>query len=127
MKIICSLPFRSAWAFAGVLALFSPGTEAASAYVDALNAEILGGAPSGGASSPGASSSRAAGAGQPREELPANLSRVEFEEHLKSYFYGSYLFYNKLDDTRKQVVYETYGQTPRILSIREKITSLLKD
>ncbi len=47
-----------------------------------------------------------------------------FEESLRSHFTGSFMFYSKLDETKKKAVYEQYLLTKDISLIRKKIISL---
>lgn len=60
------------------------------------------------------------------EELPANLSREQFEAALKSSYFGTYMFYTKLSEQDKAVVYTAYQDNGQIANIRDTTTSLLK-
>lgn len=59
-------------------------------------------------------------------DLPANLEREDFEESLKLNFYGSYMFYNRLDEINQAKVYEFYQSNPTIEPVRERIMELKK-
>jgi len=60
------------------------------------------------------------------EELPPNLSQEQFEAALKSNYFGTFMFYTKLNDKDKTAVYEAYQSNGQISNIRDKTTSLLK-
>lgn len=60
------------------------------------------------------------------EELPPNLSQEQFEAALKSSYFGTYMFYTKLNDKDKAKVFESYQGNGQISNIRETTTSLLK-
>lgn len=60
------------------------------------------------------------------EEVPPNLSQEQFEAELKKSFFGTFMFYNKLSDADKTVVYQAYQQNRQISNIRDTTTSLLK-
>lgn len=60
------------------------------------------------------------------EELPPNLSQEQFEAALKSSYFGTYMFYSKLNDKDKAKVFESYQGNGQISNIRETTTSLLK-
>jgi hypothetical protein len=55
------------------------------------------------------------------ESIEAGLTRARFEEALKSRFYGSYLFYSTLSDSKQGVVYEEYQNNNSIEHLREVI------
>lgn len=59
------------------------------------------------------------------ETLPAGLSQADFEETLKSGYFGSYLFYSKLGDRGKAAVYKEYQQNTSINHLREVIKAEL--
>jgi hypothetical protein len=60
------------------------------------------------------------------EELPPNLSQEQFEAALKSSYFGTYVFYNKLGAADKSTVYQAYQSNAQISNIRDTTTSLLK-
>lgn len=60
------------------------------------------------------------------EELPPNLSQEQFEAALKSSYFGTFMFYTKLNDKDKAAVYEAYQTNGQIANIRDTITNLLK-
>jgi len=60
-------------------------------------------------------------------DLPPDLEREDFEESLKLNFYGSYMFYNRLDDPAQEEVYQFYRQNPSIEPVRERIMQLKKN
>lgn len=128
MGLICSRSFlRSFRSVALILcvALFHHVHAASSdAYIDALNAEIQ--AP---AAESEAESKPAFGVATKKKlvtELTPDQPKKNFESELKNNFFGSYLFYNKLDNTGKEAVYKYYLQNNSITDIRNKITELLK-
>jgi hypothetical protein len=60
------------------------------------------------------------------ETIPQGLSKTQFEQRLKQSFFGSHLFYSKLNDASQQSVYEDYKKNNSINSIRESIKSHMK-
>lgn len=103
-------------------------------YLKALKAEtqaLSGGEAARTAPAPAAQESKpqqgwsAAGQGL-GEELPPNLSQEQFEAALKSSYFGTYMFYSKLNDKDKAKVFESYQGNGQISNIRETTTSLLK-
>lgn len=60
------------------------------------------------------------------EGLPANLSQEQFEAALKSSYFGTFVFYNKLSDADKAKVYAAYQSDGQISHIRDTTTHLLK-
>ncbi len=60
-------------------------------------------------------------------DLPPNLEKNDFEESLKLNFYGSYMFYNRLDDPAQEEVYQLYRKNPSIEPVRERIMQLKKN
>ncbi|GAB4299792.1 MAG: hypothetical protein Kow0096_19380 [Thiohalomonadaceae bacterium] len=105
------------------------------AYLKALQAEtqaITSGEAAGSAAQPAAP----AGDSKPQgwsasgqglaEELPTNLSQEQFEAALKSSYFGTFVFYNKLNDADKAKVYEAYKSNAQISHIRDTTTNLLK-
>jgi len=60
------------------------------------------------------------------QDLPANLEQEDFEESLKLNFYGSYIFYKRLDDASQAKVYEYYQDNPSIELVRQRIMELKK-
>lgn len=61
------------------------------------------------------------------EAIKAGLDKAQFEESLKKNYYGSYLFYQTLDDGDQQSVYSDYQSDNDIESIRESIKSHMKN
>ncbi len=55
------------------------------------------------------------------ERFKSGLSKAQFEESLKSHFYGSYLFYSALDAKKQQHVYEEYQDNNDIEHLRKSI------
>ncbi len=60
-----------------------------------------------------------------KSQLTPGLTKPVFEAELKHSFYGSYVFYNKLNDAKKDAVYQHYNETKDIEAVRQKIMSLL--
>lgn len=61
------------------------------------------------------------------QDLPPRLKRNEFEEALKTSFYGSYMFYKRLDEQDQFEVYDLYTQNPSIELVRKRIMDLKKE
>jgi hypothetical protein len=102
-------------------------------YLKALKAETE--ALTGGGSAPAAAAPEEAAkpqqawsaAGQGLSEgLPPDLSHEQFEAALKSSYFGTFMFYAKLNAADKAAVYQAYKEDGQIAHIREKTTSLLK-
>jgi len=121
----------SAAFFLLLLASTVPLSHAASsgAYIDALNAEISGPPPEVGRAADkdkeGKGSLIGSGKHNISSELPSGLSPEDFEAELKGSFIGSFVFYNKLNSTDKEAVYNYYKQTNNIDDIRDRIKTLL--
>jgi len=62
------------------------------------------------------------------DSLPEGLSQEEFAAVLKQNFYGTFVFYRKLNSVDQQTVYYHYSKSddPNLDSIRQHILSLLK-
>ena len=62
------------------------------------------------------------------ENIPSGLAKEDFESVLKKNFYGTYLFFKKLDSTDKDTVYYRYSkqQEPDLENVRNNIMTLLK-
>ena len=61
------------------------------------------------------------------EKIDPGLSKGQFEEELKSRFYGSYLFYSSLNSNKQDVVYEEYLKNNDIEHLRETIKNQMSD
>ena len=61
------------------------------------------------------------------DEIPKGLLQDEFEAALQQNFYGTYVFFKKLDSTDKQTVYYRYNKadTSDVEVIRQNIMDLL--
>jgi hypothetical protein len=94
--------------------LVSPVTHAATSYLQELEAEAAAtdeeASGSEAASTPNWSSQEPASGG---ESLDKGMSKTQFDEALKSRYYGSYLFYSTLTDKKQQAVYEEYQKKQR--------------
>jgi hypothetical protein len=105
--------------------LFSPGHVAASSYLQQLEAEAA--ATDSPTAKPTAHEPPANSANWSRqqtslsEKLDPGLTIGQFEESLKQRFYGSYLFYSALNDTKQQAVYQEYQKDNDIEHLREVI------
>jgi hypothetical protein len=113
----------------------SLSVHAADAYTDALNAEAdnievdpLSEKPA--APAPAEDAPVSSGWSQDvqsmSQDLPPNLGKEDFEEAMKVNFYGSYMFYNRLDAGEQEQVFEFYQTTPSIKAVRERIIELKK-
>jgi hypothetical protein len=62
------------------------------------------------------------------EDLPSGLQREQFESVLKDNFYGTFLFFNKLDSADKETVYYRYtkADSTSLDNVRRNILDLLK-
>lgn len=60
--------------------------------------------------------------------LPKGLAQGEFDSLLKQNFYGTYVFFRKLNSVDQQTVYYHYSKAPQadLDSIRQEILNLLK-
>lgn len=104
---------RTAAAIASALTFTAPAV--ADAYLDALKAEAAKG--SGGASSPQVADGRPS---------PRTDDQVQMERWLQQEFVGTYVFYQKLSDRRKQIVHQFYRDGAPIEELRTKINELTK-
>ncbi len=59
------------------------------------------------------------------DELPPNLGFAEFEQSLEQRFFGTYVFYSKLNDEQRLRVYESYQRDRHISAIRTSTLDLL--
>jgi len=59
-------------------------------------------------------------------ELPKELSQPDFEATLENSFYGTYMFYLKLNEAEKVNVYQEYQRNGTIENIRNKVMATLK-
>jgi hypothetical protein len=55
------------------------------------------------------------------ESLPAGMTQEEFEKSLRTNYYGSFLFYDKLSEWNKKQVYNTYQESHDIEQVRREI------
>ena len=62
------------------------------------------------------------------DSLPKDMAQDEFAAVLKQNFYGTFVFFRKLNSVDQQTVYYHYSKSdnPNLDSIREHILSLLK-
>lgn len=116
---------RTDTAVAFLLLLFGllPGTEAfaAGSYLQELEAEAAATdntpQPTAPAAKPNWSQQQAIAG----EKLEPDLNKEQFEESLKTRFYGSYLFYSTLNDKKQQIVFEEYLKNSDIEHLRDII------
>ena len=54
-------------------------------------------------------------------DMPPNLDMGGLESYLKDSFVGSYTFFSRLSDERKQRVFQAYKSHPLIAHIRDEI------
>lgn len=102
--------------------MFNPAAQAASSYLQQLEAEAAATDNTPTAAEPPANSTN----WSPQqtslsEKLDTGLSIGQFVESLKQRFYGSYLFYSTLNDARQQVVFQAYQKDSDIEHVREAI------
>lgn len=55
------------------------------------------------------------------ENMPKGLSKDGFEVFLQKRFFGSFAFYEKLDNDAKEKVFSAYGGKPNIDFVRDQI------
>lgn len=55
------------------------------------------------------------------EVMPKLLQREVFEEVLRVNFFGTYLFYSRLDEEDRRAVYEAYTQNGTIDAVRDDV------
>jgi len=62
------------------------------------------------------------------ESLPKGLGQEEFETFLQKYYYGTYVFFKKLNATDKDTVYYRYSKAdiPGLENVRQDVMALLK-
>jgi len=65
--------------------------------------------------------------GANHETIDKGLTRPQFEETLKARFYGSYLFYSTLADSKQKTVYEEYQNNNDIEHLREVIKAQMSN
>jgi len=52
------------------------------------------------------------------DELPSGLSLTAFEQLLEARYFGTYVFYQSLEASDRDTVYQSYRRDPHIASIR---------
>lgn len=106
--------------------LLGSGATAATSYLQELEAEAAtinsDAQPETPAATPSWQTQHTTSAG---EKLDPGLNKEQFEESLKSRFYGSYVFYTNLNEIKRQVVYEEYKKKNDIEHLREVIKAQL--
>lgn len=104
-----------------VLSISSTAT-AATSYLQELEAEAAATDEGGSDSAPAAKPTWTEQQPETNHEtIEKGLTKTEFEQALKSRFYGSYLFYSALNDAKQAVVYEEYKKNNDIEHLREVI------
>lgn len=101
--------------------MFNPAAQAASSYLQQLEAEAAATDNTPTPEPPANSANWSPQQTSLSEKLDAGLSIGQFEESLKQRYYGSYLFYSTLNDTRQQVVFQEYQKNSDIEHVREAI------
>lgn len=101
--------------------MFNPAAQAASSYLQQLEAEAAATDNTPTPEPPASSANWSPQQTSLSEKLDAGLSIGQFEESLKQRYYGSYLFYSTLNDTRQQVVFQEYQKNSDIEHVREAI------
>ena len=63
-----------------------------------------------------------------KEGFPTGLAQDAFEAFLHQYYYGTYIFFRKLDSADKDTVYYRYSKqaAPNIDNVRQNVMTLLK-
>jgi len=62
-----------------------------------------------------------------RLEFPPGLSITQFNQVLKKNYIGSHIFYNRLNNDKKQKVYKYYLVNPGSVKVRAKIMQVSKN
>jgi len=62
------------------------------------------------------------------ENIPKDLGKEQFEAFLQKNFYGTYMFFNRLNTTDKNTIYYRYSQAakPDLENVRQNVMALLK-
>lgn len=102
-----------------ILAMLALPTQAADDYLDALDSEV-----SDLEVTNAVAIDQLKAVEQEPTTFPEDLDLAAFEEVLSSHFIGSFMFYNKLNDSDKAAVYEEYQGNKDIELIRKKIIHL---
>lgn len=112
-----------------IVMLLSTTATAATSYLQELEAEAA--ATDDNASKKDAESkpawSQQQNAGANHETIDKGLTKPQFEEALKAHFYGSYLFYSTLTDSKQKVVYGEYQKNNDIEHLREVIKAQMSN
>ena len=63
-----------------------------------------------------------------KQGFPRELNQKDFEAFLHRYYYGTFVFFRKLDNVDKDTVYHRYTKesAPSIENVRENVMSLFK-
>jgi hypothetical protein len=63
-----------------------------------------------------------------KEGFPTGLGQDAFEAFLHKYYYGTYIFFRKLNSVDKDTVYHNYSKeaAPHIDAVRQNVMTLLK-
>ena len=63
-----------------------------------------------------------------QNSVPKGLDREQFEAFLQDNFYGTYVFYTKLNSTDRDTVYYRYSKAdkPDLENVRQNVMALLK-
>ncbi len=57
-------------------------------------------------------------------DMPADMTREEFDAYLRQRYFGSYAFYRKLGRRRQNQIYRAYSKRPDIRFVREQIKQI---
>lgn len=101
--------------------MFNPAAQAASSYLQQLEAEAAATDNTPAAEPPAKSANWSPQQTSLSEKLDTGLSIGQFEESLKQHFFGSYLFYSTLNDSKQQAVFQEYQKNSDIEHVREVI------
>lgn len=65
---------------------------------------------------------------QQKDGFPTGFGQDAFEEFLHKYYFGTYVFFKKLNSADKNTVYYRYSKedTPSIENVRQNVMTLLK-
>ncbi len=57
-------------------------------------------------------------------DMPTDMSRQDFENYLQQHYFGSYAFYRKLTNGKRERIYRAYRKHPNIELVRGKIKQI---
>ncbi len=104
-----------------LLCLVTQSPVFADAYLDALNSAADGLELDSKSAADSSASSDTESTQAVPDNMPKGLSQDGFEVFLQKRFFGSFAFYEKLDNDAKEKVFSAYGGKPNIDFVRDQI------